>query len=117
MSEQNLVEVYRAQNSMQAHLVRSVLEDEGIPAVVDGDVLQGVIGAMPAGWAGAPRVLVDGDHESRAREIVNRADLEFAQDEDEDGAKCLACGAPMSESDVACAQCGWSHLGGTAENP
>jgi Putative prokaryotic signal transducing protein len=35
MSEQKLVEVYRAKDSPHAHLLKSALEDAGIGAVID----------------------------------------------------------------------------------
>jgi hypothetical protein len=106
----NLVEVYRAQNGPQAHILRTALEDAGIRAVVDGDVLQGDIGVTPAGWSGAPRVLVESHDEARALEIVSRMDLSVARESSDASPRCLSCGAPMSESETSCPACGWSHM-------
>ena len=39
--------VYQAENSIDAHLVRGVLEQHGIPAYVFGDFLAGAIGELP----------------------------------------------------------------------
>ena len=111
----NLVEVYRAQNGPQAHILRTALEEAGIRAVVDGDVLQGDIGVLPAGWSGAPRVLVESHDEARALEIVGRLDLSVARELSDASPRCLSCGAPMSESDTSCPACGWSHLEAGAE--
>jgi hypothetical protein len=74
MSEQKLVEVYRAKDSPQAYLLRSVLEDEGIPVLVQGDLLQGAVGEIPGGWSTAPRILVEELHAAKAREILQRFD-------------------------------------------
>ena len=40
--------VYQAENSIDAHLVRGVLEQHGIPAFVFGDYLVGAAGQLPA---------------------------------------------------------------------
>ena len=72
MSERNLVEVYRAEDSAHAHLLKSTLEDEGIRAVIEGDLLQGTIGDVPVGWSSAPRLLVESRDAPRAREIISR---------------------------------------------
>jgi hypothetical protein len=39
--------VYQAENSIDAHLVRGALENQGIPAWVFGDYLTGGIGQLP----------------------------------------------------------------------
>ncbi len=59
MSERRLVEVYRAKDSPQAHLLSSVLEGAGIQASVEGDLLQGALGEIPVGWSTAPRIMVE----------------------------------------------------------
>ncbi len=59
MAEQNLVEVYRAKNSPAAHVLKAALEEAGITAVVEGDLLQGALGEIPLGWSSSPRVLVE----------------------------------------------------------
>lgn len=40
--------VYTASNSMEAHLVKIMLIGQGIEAFVEGDLLQGGIGDLPA---------------------------------------------------------------------
>lgn len=40
--------VYVATNSLDAHVVRGLLESRGIEAIVLGDYLQGGIGELPA---------------------------------------------------------------------
>ena len=36
MGDAELVEVYRAKDTLHAHLLRNKLEDEGIPAFIEG---------------------------------------------------------------------------------
>ena len=67
-----MVEVYRAKNSMQAHMFASALEDEGIKAFVDGDALQGAMGDIPLGWPTAPRIMVPQGDSARARTLIER---------------------------------------------
>ena len=56
---QQFVEVYRARNAPQAHLLRGTLEEAGIAVRIEGELLQGLAGELPMGWASAPRVLVE----------------------------------------------------------
>lgn len=72
IGERRPVEVYRAKDSLQAHLLRSILEEEGIPALVDGDMLQGAVGELPAGWASAPRIMVEERNATQARALLER---------------------------------------------
>jgi hypothetical protein len=71
---EDLVEVYRAKSSVQAHMMVSELEDAGIKAMVDGDELQGGLGVEALGWSAAPRILVAASNEGRARGILERLD-------------------------------------------
>jgi hypothetical protein len=70
MTERRLVEVYRAKDSPQAYLLRSALENAGIPAVVEGDLLQGALGDLPVGWSSAPRIMVDESDAPQARVLL-----------------------------------------------
>jgi hypothetical protein len=71
MSEGKLVEVYRARDSFQAHLLRSALENAGIPALVQGDLLQGAV-AAPAEWFSAPRIVVEASDATTARALLEQ---------------------------------------------
>jgi hypothetical protein len=70
MGERRMIEVYRAQDSPRAHLLRAALEAAGIRAVVDGDRLQGVVG--DGDWSTAPRILVDERDAREARALLER---------------------------------------------
>jgi Putative prokaryotic signal transducing protein len=71
MSEQSWVEVYRAEDSPQAHLLKSALEDAGIRAAVEGDLLQGAVGE-PGEWWAAPRIMVAECDALKARAILEQ---------------------------------------------
>lgn len=60
--------VYLAQNSIDAHLVRGLLESHGINAIVTGDFLQGGIGELPA--FGTVDVKVAEDDVAAARAVI-----------------------------------------------
>ena len=74
MSQEPLVEAYRAANGPQAHLVAHFLQGAGIPAFVDGDELGGGLGGLPAGWATSPRVLVPQSELAHARTLIEAAE-------------------------------------------
>lgn len=70
MSSEDLVEVYRARDGVQAQLMASALEDDGIRAFVD-DHLQTSVGSPP-GWTTAPRIMVPQSDATRARTLLER---------------------------------------------
>jgi hypothetical protein len=43
-----MLKIYDALNSTEAHIVRGFLESRGIPARIEGDLLAGGIGELPA---------------------------------------------------------------------
>lgn len=61
--------VYQARDGLEAHMVANLLQQVGIAAQVQGDLLQGGVGELPA--AGLASVWVDNDDEERAREVVD----------------------------------------------
>lgn len=60
--------VYIAQHSIDAHVVRGLLESHGIDAIVIGDYLQGGIGELPA--FGIVEVRVPEPDFAEARSII-----------------------------------------------
>ena len=118
MSEQDLVEVYRAGNGPVAYLLKGALEEAGIPVAIVGEMLQGAIGEVPAGWSTSLRVLVEHQDAERAREIVRQkeeAALARADaNEGGDAVVCLSCGTPLREEEETCPVCGWSYKNGYA---
>lgn len=63
------VEVYRAANPLEAHLLQSALAEENIRSEIVGEFRQGGLGDLPVGWAN-PQIVVDSDDEAAAREII-----------------------------------------------
>ena len=61
--------VFDAENSLEAHMIAGMLEQQGIGAWVLGDTLQGGTGELPAG--SLVRVVTNDDQADRAREILH----------------------------------------------
>jgi hypothetical protein len=74
MTDDALVEAYRALTPMQAHMVANFLREAGIPATVHGDLLQGVLGELPFGWSTAPKVMVMSADLAAARAFIEAAE-------------------------------------------
>ena len=60
--------VLHALNSVEANLVKGLLESEGIDSSVLGEFLQGAIGELPA--TGLIRVVVDDEDYDQARQVI-----------------------------------------------
>ena len=61
--------VLHALNTMEANVVKGLLESEGIPCSILGEYLQGAVGELPA--TGLIRVVVNEEDYDKASEIVN----------------------------------------------
>ena len=61
--------VYRPANTAEAHLIRQMLEAEGIPAYIQGEYLQGAIGGLPISNTELMLRVAD-EHAEAARAIV-----------------------------------------------
>jgi len=70
-----MITVYSALGIIDAHLIRGLLESEGIPAVVVGAALQGGIGELPV--TGLITVRVENDLAGRAGRLIE--DFERAE--------------------------------------
>jgi hypothetical protein len=114
VSQPEFVEIYRPKNLMQAHAIRIALEDAGIRVHIEGELLQSAVGELPLGWDTLPRIVVEESQVELARQIVERLDVQMANNLPEiepDGvSRCLACGSEMSETETQCASCGWTFL-------
>lgn len=69
--------VYRAENIIDAHLVRNVLEGAGIPAHVSGEYLTGAMGELPV--MGLVNVLVAGHDWLAASRLAAEVDAELSE--------------------------------------
>ncbi len=69
--------VYRAENIIDANLVKNALEHEDIPAFVSGQYLTGAIGELPP--MSLVNVMVPEIDWERARHIAERVDADLAE--------------------------------------
>ena len=67
-----MMTVYHASNSIEAYLIKNLLEQQEIAAYVFGDYLQGGVGEIPA--IGLVTVNVSHSDYTRAKEIVDEWD-------------------------------------------
>jgi len=87
--------IYTARTSQEAHLLRNLLAENGITAVVLNDLLDHGSGAALAGWNTAARVAVAEDDAEPARQIAMRFDRSGAT------ATGAADGEPVAEAGPA----------------
>ncbi|MFM7128586.1 MAG: DUF2007 domain-containing protein [bacterium] len=93
----------------EAELARSILENEGIEAIVaDATTLE--MDWLLSNAIGYTKVQVPAADLDRARAILASHDA-FAATMDEAATDniCLACQSPMAETDDNCPRCGWSY--------
>lgn len=69
--------VYRAENIIDANLVKNALENENIPAFVSGQYLTGAIGELPP--MALVNVMVAEIDWERARLVAERVDADLAE--------------------------------------
>lgn len=72
--------VYTASNSIQAHLVKILLQGEGIQSHVSGDYLQGAMGELPV--LGMMEVMVEDTDLQRAKNIIQEWENNDDQDDE-----------------------------------
>lgn len=114
-SDPQRVELYRCKNLPEAHAIRAALEEAGIAAEVDGELLQGVAGELPLGWHTAPRLMVDSFHAEDAAGLVQKylalqqSNAERRSEAEDEADHCLSCGEELPEEESECASCGWTY--------
>jgi len=64
-----MIVVYEADNLIEAHMLRGLLEQRGLRVNISGEYLLGAMGDLPA--RGLVRVLVPGEDWDRARQVVH----------------------------------------------
>ncbi len=65
-----LVSVYIARTLMDAHLLKSALAGEGIPAEIGNEDLQPILGEVPESTSSMPQILVREEHAAAARTFL-----------------------------------------------
>jgi hypothetical protein len=104
--------IYTAANLPQAHILRNLLVDLGIPATVTNDAVQQAIGDIPAGWSTAPRVVVAEEHAELARRVALEFDAPGRDSPREDDVTgdpediVESAGSPPRPPLLACPSCG-----------
>ncbi len=103
--------VYVARNPADAHLLRALLEGEGIRADVIGEFLYSCLGELPISPDCRPSVWVVDDSDcEKAEEIIGRYKLaEDAPRDDREEWKCSGCGETNEDLFMECWQCGRSR--------
>ena len=64
------VVIYRAANTQQGNLLRNLLEEQGIAAWVQNDLIQAAAGELPLGWRGDCQVVVRDLDAEEARRLA-----------------------------------------------
>jgi hypothetical protein len=64
-----LVEVYNAQGEMEAQVIRSILEGDGIESMLSGESIR-LTHALTVDGLAEVKILVREDEETRAREVI-----------------------------------------------
>ena len=102
------VEVYRAENLEEAHLLNSRLKRAGINSAVSGDALQSALGGIPVGWTTLPRVYVPAEDEQRARRLIEQIQIQREigeHDLPQEFRQCSRCGETTRVSFDVCWNC------------
>lgn len=95
--------VFEAANLVEAHMVQDLLRQQGLPARVEGEYLQGAMGELPA--RGLVRVVVEDEADvAAARRVI--AEFEAAQPGDDPAAAAAAAARRRAPSRI-----GWACLG------
>lgn len=93
---QELVDIWRCQGEMEAQIVRSLLESNGIEALLSGESLRLTHGLTVDGLAEV-RIIVRREDADKAADVIATID---------DVIKCRHCGRPMRKTDETCPGCG-----------
>jgi hypothetical protein len=67
MTDSEFVEVYRAENGVEAHLLKASLEDAGIPTRITEETMAAL---RPNLWWAAPRIWVAKANATKAADII-----------------------------------------------
>ena len=68
--DRNLAEIYVAADEIEAKHIQLLLADNHIPSRIVGTGLIGGAGEIPPGWVVSPRIWVDKEYETVARQLV-----------------------------------------------
>ncbi len=60
--------IFDASNSIEANLIKNILEREGVVAYISGEYLQGGMGELPA--MGMVHIMVENEDQQQAEKII-----------------------------------------------
>jgi len=106
-----MTKVFIARHPTEAHLLKSLLELEGISAEVRGEALYGALGEIPIDSNSLPSVWIqDGSQFDKAMEFV-RGYVSGQGSPDSTGKSwhCPKCGEMMESQFTSCWNCGTDH--------
>lgn len=117
MNEQDLTVVYAAADAQEAHLLKGLLAERDIEAVVLNESLQGAAGGLPVGHPVSPRVAVLGADEPKAMQVVTafqrqreigppQVDDIFPHDDAEQEGEWPGCPSCGKRRQTICPTCG-----------
>lgn len=104
-------QVYIAQDPTEAHLIRGLLEAEGIEAIVQGEHLFTIRGGVPLTPDTSPSVwIVQDAYFARARELVEQLNQKGAPSVAKGETwQCNQCGESLEGQFTECWRCGASR--------
>jgi Putative prokaryotic signal transducing protein len=113
VDQEDLVEVYRANDSVQAALFQQALQEAGIRSEVENLLLSGGTADI-TGWATSPRIMVELKDQVAAQKIKEQFEQleaagEKAREAGEDVVTCIECGASLPSGVAKCPACGWTY--------
>ena len=102
------VNVYQAQNPLEAEFLRNLLAESGIETCVVGEAMSQLLGVSPG--AALPYLAVRKADEGRAREILREYEQKHRQHNPDDSPpattwKCTACGEMVDDEFDLCWNC------------
>jgi len=75
MSDTRFVEIHRARNAIDAHLLKAELEAAGIPVQITDESVAAL--QMPTPWWAAPRILVAEADSAKAAAIIRELETQY----------------------------------------
>lgn len=110
-----MIRVFSAAHSAEAHLVKGLLESEGIAATVRGEDLALARGGVPITPDTGPSVWVlEPEDAERAREIVARFKADATPVGPAGPWRCTSCGESLEAQFTTCWNCGAERPDGPA---
>jgi hypothetical protein len=111
-----LKQVYVAHHPTEAHLVKGLLEANGITAVVRGESLFGARGEVPSTADTLPSVWVEDENEAlRARDVMSEYERGRTPEKPDMAWICPACSERIEAQFTECWHCGAGRPGGNTE--